>query len=62
VLLGDLLDGAGYAPLHDLASALARCAGPAALEATARLVKIGHSSGWDLLAGFLGALGALPRP
>jgi hypothetical protein len=58
-LLGDLLDGDGYAPLHDLAAALASSDTAAALGAATRLVRIGHSSGWDLLAGFLGALGAL---
>lgn len=58
-LLGDLLDGEGYAPLHDVAGALARRDADAALEAATRLVRIGHSSGWDLLAGCLGALGAL---
>ncbi len=55
-LLGDLLDGGGYAPLHDLATALAT-AGPlhVALDAARRLIRIGHSSGWDMLAGFIGA-------
>ncbi len=55
-LLGDLLDGSGYAPLHDLAQALAESDGAAALDAAARLVRIGHSSGWDILTGLLGAL------
>ena len=55
-LLGDLLDGAGYAPLHDLATALATARPPhVALDAARRLVRIGHSSGWDMLAGFIGA-------
>ncbi|HBH00486.1 MAG TPA: hypothetical protein DDZ42_00995 [Candidatus Rokubacteria bacterium] len=54
-LLGDLLDGGGPAPLHDLALALARGAPPAAaLTAARRLVRLGHSSGWDMLAGFVG--------
>lgn len=57
-LLGDLLDGDAYAPLHELALALALGDGGRARDAAARLVRIGHSSGWDLLAGFLGALGA----
>jgi len=60
-LLGDLLDGDGYAPLHELSVALARNDAASALEAAARLVRIGHSSGWDILTGFLGALGALPE-
>ena len=60
MLLGDLLDGSGHAPLHDLAEALANGDGQAGLFAAARLVSIGHSSGWDILTGVLGALGALP--
>lgn len=60
-LLGDLLDGEGYAPLHELTLALARGDAASALDAAARLVRIGHSSGWDILTGFLGALGALPE-
>jgi hypothetical protein len=56
VLLSDLLAGEGYEPLHDLAAALAADAPSAAVDAAARLVRIGHSSGWDLLAGFLGCL------
>lgn len=53
-LLGDLLAGEAHAPLHDLAGALA--AGAATLPAARRLVRIGHSSGWDLLAGFVAGL------
>lgn len=56
VLLSDLLAGEGHEPLHDLASALTADAASAAVDAMARLVRIGHSSGWDLLAGFLGCL------
>jgi len=59
-LLGDLVDGEGYAPLHELAVALACGNASLARDAAARLIRIGHSSGWDLLAGFLGALGASP--
>ena len=55
-LLGDLMDGAAYAPLHDLAAALAATDTATALAATARLVAIGHSSGWDMLTGFLTTL------
>lgn len=61
VLLGDLLDGEAYAPLHELAGALARDDASAAIDAAARLTRIGHSSGWDMLTGFLGALDSLPR-
>src|SRR5437762_7913726 len=52
-LLGDLLAGEGWAPLPDLAAALARDDEPAALDAAGRLTRLGHSSGWDLLAGFV---------
>ena len=55
-LLGDLLEGAAYAPLHDLAAALAAGDGATALDAATRLVAIGHSSGWDMLTGFLTTL------
>lgn len=56
-LLADLCGGAGWAPLHDLAGALATGAPRAtAVDAARRLVRIGHSSGWDILAGFVGAL------
>jgi hypothetical protein len=59
-LLGDLLDGESHAPLHDLAAALVAGGGaPAAETACARLARLGHSSGWDLLAGFAAGLGAL---
>jgi uncharacterized protein DUF2877 len=57
-LLGDLLDGSGYAPLHDLTLALTRSDEPSAVAAATRLIRIGHSSGWDILTGFLVALGA----
>ncbi|MBI2159997.1 MAG: DUF2877 domain-containing protein [Candidatus Rokubacteria bacterium] len=59
-LLGDMLDGQAHAPLHDLARALAAGAPrDVALRAVRRLVRIGHSSGWDMLAGFVaGVLGA----
>jgi len=52
-LLGDLLHGEGWAPLHDLAAALASDDEPAGLDAARRLTRLGHSSGWDLLAGFV---------
>ena len=52
-LLGDLLIGEGWAPLHDLAAALARADARSALDAARRLTHLGHSSGWDLLAGFI---------
>ncbi len=52
-LLGDLLVGEGWAALHDLAAALARDHESATVEAARRLTRLGHSSGWDLLAGFV---------
>lgn len=56
-LVGDLLDGDGHAPLHDLAGALARGAAAPALDAARRLVDVGHTSGWDLLSGFAAGVG-----
>jgi hypothetical protein len=58
-LLGDLAAGLGWAPLHDLVAALATHAANAAEEAARRLVRLGHTSGWDLLAG-LGAGFGIP--
>ena len=63
-LLGDLAGGHGWAPLHDLVAALAGADDvdghdAAALEAARRLVRLGHTSGWDVLAGLGGGLGEL---
>lgn len=55
-LLGDLVAGEGFAPLHDLARALAVGSPADTLDAACQLVSIGHSSGWDLLAGFVAGL------
>ena len=56
-LFGDLARGAAYAPLHELAAAL--CGSDAALIGAARaLTAIGHSSGWDMLTGFMLGAGA----
>jgi hypothetical protein len=61
-LLGDMLDGQAHAPLHDLASALAESAPrDVALGAARRLVRIGHSSGWDMLAGFVAGIAGTLR-
>jgi hypothetical protein len=60
VLFADLLAGEGHEPLHDLAAAVATGALPMALAAAGRLCRIGHSSGWDLLAGFLAGVLGLP--
>jgi len=57
-VLGDMLEGCGHAPLHDLARALTAGASRAVtLSAARRLVRIGHSSGWDMLAGFVAGVG-----
>jgi hypothetical protein len=58
-LLGDLAGGLGWAPLYELVAALANGAPGAALEAAGRLTRLGHSSGWDLLAGLGAGLGVL---
>ena len=59
-LLADLAAGASYAPLHQLSDALVEGNEAAALKAMRALVAIGHSSGWDMLAGFIaGATGCL---
>jgi hypothetical protein len=56
-LLADLLAGQAHAPLHELACALAAAAPSATmLDAARRLTRIGHSSGWDMLAGFVGGV------
>jgi hypothetical protein len=53
-LLGDLAAGLGHAPLHDLVAALAADRHADAVDAARRVARLGHSSGWDMLAG-LGA-------
>ena len=52
-LFADLASGRSFAPLHDLASALAAGDDVSALRAARSLATIGHSSGWDMLTGFL---------
>ena len=52
-LFDDLARGESFAPLHDLAAALAREDRGAALAAARTLCAIGHSSGWDMLAGLV---------
>jgi hypothetical protein len=56
-LFGDLARGAAYAPLHELAAAL-RGSDAALLAAARALTAIGHSSGWDMLTGFMLGAGA----
>jgi hypothetical protein len=52
-LFSDLAAGRSFAPLHDLACALADGDDASALRAARALAAIGHSSGWDMLTGFL---------
>ncbi|MBL8384348.1 MAG: DUF2877 domain-containing protein [Burkholderiales bacterium] len=63
-LFADLAAGASFAPLHALCDAAAHRTADAALRAHAAAVAgIGHSSGWDMLAGVCAAAGALrPTP
>jgi len=52
-LLGDLLGGCSWSTLHELVRALVVDDAARAFDAAARLTRLGHSSGWDLLAGFI---------
>lgn len=62
-LFADLAAGNSFAALHDLCAAAADGANDIALQTSARAVAaIGHSSGWDMLAGVLAAAGALSLP
>ena len=56
-LFAGLARGRSFAPLHALATALQRGARGAALDAARRLVVLGHSSGWDMLTGFMLGMG-----
>lgn len=55
-LLGDLLVGHGWSPLHDLVGAFICDDEASAMDAASRLARLGHSSGWDLLAGLVAGL------
>ena len=55
-LLSDLAHGESYAALHDFANALATGDDHSALSAATTVTRIGASSGWDMLAGFVAAL------
>ena len=54
-IFSDLAMGHGPGPLHELAGNLVRGReGPVqSVDAAVRVSRIGHSSGWDMLAGFL---------
>jgi hypothetical protein len=56
-MLADLAASHAWAPLHELVAALAAGTPAAATNAARRLVGLGHSSGWDMLAGLGAALG-----
>lgn len=62
-LFGDLVRGESFAPLHELAAVLSGGAGRDQAVAAARdLVAIGHSSGWEMLAGFIIGAGTRASP
>ncbi len=52
-LFSDLARGQSFAPLHALAEALVQDDDSAALRAACELSALGHSSGWDMLTGFI---------
>jgi len=52
-LFRDLAMGESFAPLHQLAHALASGPREHAIDAARALVAVGHSSGWEMLAGFI---------
>ena len=52
-LLADLVAGASFESLHALADALAGDDAAAAIDAARSLAALGHSSGWDMLTGFV---------
>lgn len=57
-LLADTVAGESFEPLHELADALVAGDAGAALAAARALLRVGHTSGWDMLAGMLiGILG-----
>lgn len=57
-LFADMAEGYSFAALHRLAQALAEDAPAHEIITAARsLVAIGHSSGWDMLAGFITGVG-----
>jgi hypothetical protein len=66
-LFRDLASGESFAALHQLATIVADPASHSqAIDAARVLTAIGHSSGWDMLAGFIvgatGNLTAAPKP
>lgn len=52
-LFADLVEGQSFAPLHSLAREIAAAFGAEAVVAAREVAAIGHSSGWDMLAGLI---------
>lgn len=61
-LLSDLMDGCGYRVLHDFVAALDGGQAPDIRAAAAALLRLGASSGADLMAGVLLALAPQSSP
>ena len=59
-LLDDLIDGASYGALHELLAALQGKMPPEIAHATQALLRVGATSGADMLAGLLAALLTTP--
>jgi Protein of unknown function (DUF2877) len=59
-LFSDLARGESFAPLHEIVDVLASGDRKKALESARNLAGIGHSSGWDMLAGLLIGMGLRP--
>ena len=60
-LFGDLARCTSFAPLHAFAVTLANEDFEGAMRAAQTLTSIGHSSGWDMMTGFMiGITGILP--
>jgi hypothetical protein len=55
-LLADLAAGEGWAPLHALSAALASKETAAAITWARDVTALGHTSGWDVIAGLLTGL------
>lgn len=60
-LFRDLIQGQSFAPLHEMVAAfVVHESADRARDAATRLVGVGQSSGWDMLAGFIaGAAGTI---
>jgi len=52
-LFADLTEGQSFAPLHSLAREIGAASGADAIVAAREVIAIGHSSGWDMLAGLI---------